>query len=168
MELSDLGAGGKKSKRLDKLGFEPQISIQKMPHIMQSSGKGCPVACATMILNYAEIKITYKELQKIPYDWRQMDEAQLRGLIEEFGLKTVPIKNLDEAKNLLENKKPVVVFVNRSTYAKGDNHWIVLRGVKGRVFAISDPADKDIRRLEVKTLNAAMKRSKCNILFTIE
>ncbi|MFQ6063510.1 MAG: hypothetical protein ACE5KT_11095 [Methanosarcinales archaeon] len=37
------GAGGKKSKKKsDKLGFKPQITLRKMPHITQSRSKGCP------------------------------------------------------------------------------------------------------------------------------
>lgn len=97
-----------------------------------------------------------------------MDLQQLRSFIESFGLKTITVKNLEEAKNLLEKGNPVVVFVNRSAYARGYLHWIVLRGVKGKVFAISDPADKGIRRMEKRTLEYAMDLSGYKILFTIK
>ena len=36
-KLFDFGAGGKKSKKkLDKLGFSPQITSKKMPHIAEA------------------------------------------------------------------------------------------------------------------------------------
>ncbi|MFQ6062331.1 MAG: cysteine peptidase family C39 domain-containing protein [Methanosarcinales archaeon] len=162
------GSGGKKSKRkLRKFGFKPQVLANRMPHIMQSSGKGCPIACATMFLNYAGISKSYEDLQSIPSDWKKMNEIQLRGLIESFGLKTVHVKTLKDAKILLQSGKPVIAFVDRNIYAKGGKHWIVLRGVKGNVFIVSDPADKTFRRLEEKTLDKAMKSAKALILFTI-
>ncbi|MFQ6063354.1 MAG: C39 family peptidase [Methanosarcinales archaeon] len=168
-DIFDIGAGGKKSKRkIEKLGFDPQITSEKMPHTTQSSRYGCPIACATMILNYAGIKMSYTDLQFIFKNWRYMNGYQLKFLIESYGLKSVPVKNLDEAKLLLQEGKPVVVFVNRGTYAKGYLHWIVLRGVKGNVFAVSDPLDKNIRRMELRTLANAIKESNNKILFTIK
>jgi len=118
-------------------GNKPQINLNKMPHIMQSSGKGCPVACAAMLLNYAGIPKSYKDLQRICPIWKRMDFQQLREFIESFGLKTIPLKNMSEAKNALKEGKPVVAFVYRDTYAKGNRHWIILRGFKGNVFAVS-------------------------------
>ncbi|MFQ6063509.1 MAG: C39 family peptidase, partial [Methanosarcinales archaeon] len=105
-----------------------------------------------MILYYVGIPKSYKELQRICPSWKRMDFQQLRDFIEAFGLKTIPLKNMSEAKNALKDGKPVVAFVYRDTYAKGNRHWIILRGFKGNVFAVSDPADNDIRRLEAKSI----------------
>lgn len=35
-QAGDLGEGGSRSRRLRKLGFSPQITLQRMPHITQS------------------------------------------------------------------------------------------------------------------------------------
>lgn len=79
LELFEFGAGGKKSKKkLDKFGFKPQIALVQMPHILQSSREGCPTACAVMLLNYKSIKVSYRELQKNVFNWKRMDEMQLR------------------------------------------------------------------------------------------
>lgn len=129
-DSNQIGLGGKQSKKkLEKLGFEPQITIPKMPHVRQSSSEGCPLACGTMLLNFAGIKKTYKELQTVTRNWKRMNEFQLRNFIESFGLKTIPLRNLEEAKKTILNGKPVVAFVDRSEYGKGGLHWIVLRGV---------------------------------------
>ncbi|MFQ6062277.1 MAG: C39 family peptidase [Methanosarcinales archaeon] len=80
-----------------------------------------------------------------------MDESQLRDLIESYGLKTDPVKNLEKAISLIQEGKPVVALVDRAVYAKGSNHWIVLRGVYKNTFAVSDPADTELRRLEKRT-----------------
>ncbi|MFQ6119524.1 MAG: C39 family peptidase [Methanosarcinales archaeon] len=163
------GAGGKKSKKkLDKLGFKPQIDLKKMPHILQSSKEGCPTACAVMLLNYKSIKVSYRELQKKVFNWKRMDETQLRQVIESYGIKTIPVKSLEEAKKIVQNGKPVCVLVDRSIYSKGRIHWIVLRGYKENTFIGSDPADKQLRRLESKTLDAAIKSSRVKILFTLQ
>jgi len=123
-------------------GNKPQITLKKMPHITQSSCKGCPIACAAMLLNYAGIPKSYKDLQRICPSWKRMDFQQLRELLESLGLNTFPVKNLYEAKKLLQEGKPVIVLVNRDTYAKGDNHWVVLRGFKGNVFAVASVAKR--------------------------
>ncbi|MFQ6072735.1 MAG: peptidase C39 family protein [Methanosarcinales archaeon] len=120
-----------------------------------------------MLLNYFGIKKTYKELQEENKKWRRMTESQLRDLIESYGVKITKVKDLNEAKTLLEKGFPVVVYVMRRVYAKGGTHWIVLRGFHKQSFAVSDPLDKNIRRLEYKTLERAMKKTQHKILFSI-
>ncbi|MFQ6056877.1 MAG: hypothetical protein ACE5KT_05020 [Methanosarcinales archaeon] len=121
-----------------------------------------------ILLRDVGIAISYTDLQCAHPNWKRMDVTQLRQLLESYGLKTVPVKNLKIAASLLQEGKPVVALVNRSTYAKkGRMHWIVLRGIKGKVFAVSDPLDTSPRRLELKTLVYSMKQTDHNILFTI-